>query len=116
MAALTACGLSTTNAAPSVTSLPLEGKTVVLFGDQQFIQNSTTTLEQLGATIVTAADYQSAQVGIDQPVEIHCIQPGQTNEIVMQANHISNLNLFECEKGAIFINFRTITDPDVIAD
>ena len=107
-------GCMTQSGSTSSESKLLQGKQVVIFGSDTFVKNSTSTLENLGATVKIAGDFKSAGKDITVPVEIHCIQPQQTTEIVIQASNINDVYpIFQCDMGAIFEDFHTTNNPDV---
>jgi hypothetical protein len=92
----------------------LNGQQAIVFGDESFVSSATINLEQYGVNIQTALDLPSAlKLAGGQFVEIHC-----DNDLIIQAKHaeeaINSLEMFMCDHGFMFLNARTMDEPDII--
>lgn len=124
-----ACGIRVRATAPELAPATeeaiirqyVEGRTVVVFGDEQFVANAKADAEAVGMIALTALSLNDAVVlAGDSIVEFHCLTSGG-QVVVVQASHPSKIfwdgehPITECASGAILVGFYTDESPDITA-
>ncbi len=126
-----ACGITVRATAPelppateqAVLQEYLTGRTIVVFGDEQFIANAKPDAEAVGMIVLSAPDLNGA-IGLAEeregPYEFHCV--GEDNNemvVVLSAGVAADRILFNsvpivaCSHGAILVGFLTDENPDL---
>lgn len=115
-----ACGVTVRATAPEQY---LGGRTIVIFGGDEFIANARGDVEAVGMVVLTAPDLHGA-IAIageeDGPYEYHCVDDNDNEMVVAIAQGIAADRILyngepivACPHGAILVGFLTDENPNL---
>ncbi len=126
-----ACGITVRATAPELPPATeeailrqyMEGRTIVLFGDEEFINNAKPDAEAVGMVVLTAPDLDGAIAlagNQEGPYEFHCVDDNDNEMVVVMADGVpadrilfNGVPIADCFRGGILVGFLTDENPDL---
>ena len=98
----------------------LSGRTVILFGDDEFINNASPTLVEYGVNVLTATNAVEATKLANGFMEIHCVSGDvetvvhvkEPNQLFWDRENLLN-PIVACDMGMMMVGFATDSEPAV---